>query len=126
MNQDLQSHSCLLLSATSEVPSQTPLPSAPTQFPFKLYLPAPQTMQSLDDGPEQLWQRGEHGWHVDPELKLPSGQGVPVEVVVWVAIHSLRSFAFTVNPDLHEMQVPLPSAHCVHPRWQTTREMSTY
>ena len=57
-----------------------------------------------------------------PSLKLPSGQTVPVEVVAWVAMHFVRSFAFWVNPDLQEMQLPLPSAHFVHPSWQANEE----
>lgn len=68
-------------------------------------------MQSLDVGPEHVWHRGEQGAQAVPLLKLPSGHTVPVEVVACAAKHSVRSFAFWVNPDLHVMQSPLPSAH---------------
>ena len=77
----------MLLSATKEDPSHTPLPLAPTQLPFRVYLPAPQMIQSLDVGPEHVWHRGEHGWQDVPLLKLPSGQTVPVEVVDCAAKH---------------------------------------
>ena len=49
-----QLHSCLLLSATREEPSHTPLSSVPTHVPFKLYFPLPQMMQSLDEEPVQV------------------------------------------------------------------------
>lgn len=75
------SHSCLLLSATRADPSQTPLPSVPTQLPLKEYFPAPQMIQSFDVGPAHVWHRGEQGAQAVPLLKLPSGQTVPVEVV---------------------------------------------
>lgn len=109
----------MLLFATRFDPAQTPFPSVPTQFPFRVYLPAPQMMQSLEFGPEHVWQSGEHGLHVVPSLKLLSGQTVPLEVVAWLAIQWVRSFASCVKPDLHEMHSPLPSAHFVQPSLQT-------
>lgn len=68
-------------------PSQTPLPSVPTQFPLNLYWPFPQIMQSFDEGPLQVLQSGEHAWQDVPLLKLPSGHTVPVDVRAWVARH---------------------------------------
>ena len=79
-------------------------------------------MQSADVDPEHVWQSGEHGSHVVPLLKLPSGQTVPVLVVDCGAMHCVRSFAFWVKPVLHVRHSPLPSAHCVHPRLQTAGE----
>ena len=55
-------------------PVQTPFPSGETQLPFKLTFPAPQMIQSLDVGPEQVEHKGEHTVHEVPLLKLPSGQ----------------------------------------------------
>lgn len=116
---NILSHSCLLLSATKAEPSQTPLPSVPTQLPLREYFPAPQIMQSLELGPEQVLHRGEQGWQDVPSLKLPSGQTVPVEVVAWAAKHCVRSFASCVKPVLQVIQSPLPSAHWVQPKPQT-------
>jgi hypothetical protein len=84
---DELSHSCLLLFAMSSVPSQTPLESARTQEPFNENLPEPQMTQLFEVPPEHVWHSGEQGVHVDPLLKLPSGQTVPVEVTDATASH---------------------------------------
>jgi len=113
------SHSCLLLLAISAEPSQTPLPSVPTQLSPSLYWPFPQMMQSFDVGPEQVLHEGEHALHAVPSENEPSGQTVPDEVVPAWARHWVLSFAFWVKPCLHWRHVPVPSAHEVHPSWQT-------
>ena len=83
-------------------------------------------MQSPEEGPVQDRQRGEQGWQFFPSLKLPvAGHTVPVDVMAGGAMHSVRSFAFWVNPDLHVIQVPLPSAHWVQPRWHTIGTVNT-
>lgn len=81
------SHSCLLLSAIRLEPVQTPFPSAATQLPLSLYVLEAQIMQSFDVGPEHVVHDGEQGLQVVPLLKLPSGQGSPVDVVDREGMH---------------------------------------
>jgi hypothetical protein len=81
------SHSCLLLLAIKLVPSQTPFASVVTHDPFRVYLPAPQMIQSFEVPPEHVSHEGEQGVQVVPLLKLPSGQIVPVEVTEATALH---------------------------------------
>ena len=64
-----------------------PLLLAVTQDPFKENCPAPQIIQSFEEGPVQVWHKGEHGEQVVPLLKLPSGQTVPPDVVDGSASH---------------------------------------
>lgn len=58
-----------------------PLASVLTQVPLSLYVPEEQIIQSLDVGPEQVVHDVEQALQLVPELKLPSGQGVPEDVV---------------------------------------------
>ena len=44
-------------------------------------------MQSFDVGPEHVVHDGEQGLQVVPLLKLPSGQGSPVDVVDREGMH---------------------------------------
>lgn len=68
-------------------------------------------MQSFEVPPLQVLQVGEHGLHVAPSLKLPSGQRVPVEVTAGTGSHRVLSFAFWVKFALQAMHAPVPSAH---------------
>jgi len=77
---DSLSHSCLLLSAIRDVPSQTPFASALRQLPLDENEPEAQTTQSFDVAPLHVLQEGEQRVHCPPLAKLPSGQGVPVLV----------------------------------------------
>lgn len=114
-----QSHSFLLLSAMSLEPSQTPSEFAATQAPLNENRPDPQMMQSFDVPPVHVSQDESQGVHDVPPLKLPSGHIVPVDVMDRGGLHFVRSLGFCVNPALHVMQAPVPSAHCVHPSWHT-------
>ena len=83
----------MLLSAIRPEPVQTPFPSALTQLPLNLYVPEAQIIQSFEVGPEQVVHDGEQRLQVVPSLKLPSGHTVPVDVVVFTAIHFDLSLA---------------------------------
>ena len=50
-------------------------------------------MQSFDVGPEHVVHEGEQRPQAVPLLKLPSGQTVPVDVVVCEAMHFVLSLA---------------------------------
>lgn len=76
-------------------------------------------MQSLDVEPEQVVHDIEQGLQLVPVLKLPSGQGVPEDVVAWEAMHLVRSLASWVKPDWQVMQTPVSFAHSEQPSWQT-------
>ena len=77
---DSLSHSCLLLSAIKDVPSQTPFASAVRQVLLDENEPEAQTTQLFDVGPLHVLHEGEQRLHCPLLAKLPSGQGVPVLV----------------------------------------------
>lgn len=106
-----------MLSAIMSVPEQIPLESALTQAPLRLYSPEAQTIQSLEVPAVHVSQEEAHGVHVDPLLKLPSGQTVPLEVADCGGLHFVRSLVFWENPDLQVVQTPVPSSQAVHPNW---------
>lgn len=112
---DSQSHECLLLLPIKEVPVQTPFPSTGTHTPLSIYLPLPQTRQSLLVPPLHELHSDEQGVHVPESEYDPIGQVAPEEDVWVTTVHEFGSFEFWVYPALHEMQMPLFSAQLEQP-----------
>jgi hypothetical protein len=118
------SHSSLLLSAINDDPAHTPLASAETQAPFREYVPAAQSTQSLDVPPVHVLHDGEQGVQFVPSENAPGGQSVPEDVILGGGLHLVRSFASCVKPVLHAVHTPVPSVHAVQPIWQTISAIS--
>lgn len=110
----------LTLSATNPLlPSQTPLLSACTHFPPDMKSPVPHVKQSPSPGPLQLPQAVEQTLHSAPSLNVLSGQRIPVLSTGLIGSHFDRSFKFCVYPGRQELQEPVESEHCEHPRAHT-------
>lgn len=113
------SHSPLLLSAMSVVPSQTPLEPADTQEPSKKYVPDLHEAQSFDVPPVQVSHALSHTLQLPLSLKLPFGHVAPLESVCDGAVHFVLSAESCVKPSLHDRQAPVSSAHFSQPAKQT-------
>lgn len=94
---------------------------APPLAPLNPTRPAPHTTQSALVGPVHVEHKGEHGAHAVPLLKEPSGQSVPLEVVVEdvEGTHVEGEVGDWVKPDWQVMHAPEDAAQDVHPSAQT-------
>lgn len=89
--------------------------------PLKPTRPAPHTTQSALVGPVHVEHKGEHGAHAVPLLKEPSGQSVPLEVVVEdvEGTHVEGEVGDWVKPDWQVMHAPEDAAQDAQPSAQT-------
>ena len=102
---------------------QTPEESVCTHDDPNLTRPAPHAMHWSEVAPVQVEQSVLHAVQDEPLLKEPSGQTVPLEVVVEEvgAMHCVVSDGLAVSPDWQVMQDPDWAAQEAQPSEQAVR-----